>query len=101
KAVVDGLTKLSEFEIILKLTGDVTAPTTSISSPDLRALSQQVIKSLLSDELQGFETELMQQIRLATDNPLANLPGLDNIDALQEQLNLKELDLNKLLKNLG
>ncbi|NNJ72360.1 MAG: TIGR03545 family protein, partial [Enterobacterales bacterium] len=101
KAVVDGLTKLSEFEIILKLTGDVTAPTTSISSPDLRALSQQVIKSLLSDELQGFETELMQQIRQATDNPLANLPGLDNIDALQEQLNLKELDLNKLLKNLG
>ena len=100
-SIVDGISALPEFEVVIQLSGDVTAPTTSISSPDLSKLSQQVMQSMLSDQLQGFESDLLKQIQQATSDPLSNLPGLDGIDGLLNELNLKEMDINKLLNNLG
>lgn len=99
--VVDGISKLPEFEVVIELTGSLNAPKTAISSPDLSKLSQQVLQSLLSDELKGFESELMKQIQQSTENPLNDMPGLDGLDGLLDQLNVKELDINKLLNNLG
>lgn len=93
-----GLSGLETFKIEVHITGSMQNPSIKVSSPDLNKLSQQVIKSLMSTELKGFEDKLMAEIKQSTDGPLSNLPSMDLLSQLQTKLNLKELDLNKILK---
>lgn len=93
-----GLSGLETFKIEVHITGSMQDPSIKVSSPDLNKLSQQVIKSLMSTELKGFEDKLMAEIKQSTDGPLSNLPSMDLLSQLQTKLNLKELDLNKILK---
>lgn len=96
--LVEGINSLKQLAVTIHLSGDINNPDISIDSADLTTIGQAIIREMASDKIAAFETELQEAITAKTSGLLADVEGLADISALQDQLNLTELNLDNLLK---
>ena len=96
--LVQGINSLQQLAVTIQLSGDINNPDIAIASDDLSAIGQAIIREMASDKIAQFESELQDAITAKTSGLLDDVEGLADISALQEQLNLAELNLDNLLK---
>ncbi len=96
--MLNGINKLDSFAVTINLSGALEKPEISINSADLKTIGQAVIKEMASDKIAEFEQDLQQRIQESTAGLLSDAEGLGDLTPLLKQLNLAELNLDKLLE---
>jgi hypothetical protein len=101
KKISSGLAALDKFEIKVRVQGSIDQPELEISAPGLTKLASQIAKQAVSGKLDEFRDQLQQQIAAKTSGALDGVGGqLGEFSAFQDQLDLKQLDFEGLLKGL-
>ena len=101
KKISSGLAALDKFEIKVSIMGSIDKPELEISAPGLNKLASQIAKQAVSGKLDQFRDQLQLQIAAKTSGALDGIGGqLGEFSAIQDQLDLKQLDFEGLLKGM-